>query len=239
MIERIGMGECESMLGGKQIEGVVFKLNNTITKKRSATLKMVAPLFKEFQSAKKVRLTNVTHDEWISEMGKRFDKEPRFHKAVQHLLERGVISEPVHFKHSSMLVRELDEDLMKEFGDELMAMTWARFGPLIIEYARSSFGDWFATTFAENNAAMSLNKDKKKLKNSKTNNPPTSDNNNNNNDNNNNDNEDGNSNISNAAENGDDKQAVNENVESNCENQINNDNNNNNIEERTTEDECA
>ena len=144
IIKDIIEGKRESLLGGPKIEGVVFKLHDLKSGTRS-TQKMVSPEFKEARGVKKLKNLALTNDEWLSALSERFNREARFRKAVQHLNERNSLTGNPK-SDINRLTSELDDDLEKEYKQEIIALLWARFGPIVFEGSRRGFHDWFEAT---------------------------------------------------------------------------------------------
>lgn len=109
------MLDRESFLGGQKIEGVVIKNYSQFTDdKKVAMAKVVCASFKE-KNATNWRAENPTKTDVVQAIIAALKTEARWHKAVQHLRERGELSEsPADI---GKLIKEAQADIEKEERD--------------------------------------------------------------------------------------------------------------------------
>jgi len=148
LITAITKGEIKSMLGG-DVEGVVLKHHSFVDshgKKVSTKLKWVTEKFQERQTEKKPPPEKLTHEGFLVFLGSQFSTEARYHKAVQHLRERGILTDDLP-TNITLLVEELDKDLQEEHTNLFKNYLWVEFSPIIKSHAREGFSQWYKTTF--------------------------------------------------------------------------------------------
>ncbi len=148
LIEQIETGELQSCLGGT-LEGIVLKHHEfSQNNKVSATkLKYVTNKFKERHVIKQPKV-ELSADDFLNSLGNSFCTEGRFHKAYQHLVESGKITENnVKRNDLDKIIGELNTDFDKEYQEELMLLLWTEFSPHIKKLARNNVGIWFMNKF--------------------------------------------------------------------------------------------
>lgn len=148
-------GSLKSYLGG-QIEGLVlkcdsfaykFRKNETIN--RRLALKSVRDSFKEKITMKLEKSEMGTIQEKLEQIGQNYNTEARFHKAIQHLKERGEYKNNV--KDMLNIVYELDNDFEKEYKEEVCEYLWAEFSDTIKANARKGFVDYYKQNYFKKN----------------------------------------------------------------------------------------
>ncbi len=148
LIEQIESGELQSCLGGT-LEGIVLKHHefNQNNKTSATKLKYVTDKFKERHVTKQPKV-ELSADDFLNSLGNSFCTEGRFHKAYQHLVESGKITEGnVKRNDLDKIIGELNVDFDKEYQEEIMLLLWVEFGPLIKKLARNNVGTWFTDKF--------------------------------------------------------------------------------------------
>ncbi len=143
--------ETESVLGGVKIEGIVVKnyKNAFLLGGQPIPLmagKYVSEAFKE------------THREkWGSEFTSRgkwqtfkdsFCTEARWHKAVQHLKEKGALENSP--RDIGKLIAEIKTDISDEEKEEIKTFLWKEFGEEILRGASKGFPEWYKNKLLEN-----------------------------------------------------------------------------------------
>lgn len=156
LIDQIEKEKIESCLGGIP-EGIVLKhhsfyMNDVIM---TIKLKLVATKFKErrdnIKDPKQNKKVYHSPEEFLQKIGSEFCTKARFQKAIQHLAERNEI-DLSQFNHSdvSKVITELNDDFDKEYMDEVLALLWTEFGPIIKKYAREGIGIWLKEEYMDN-----------------------------------------------------------------------------------------
>ena len=131
----------ESILGGTKIEGLVFKNYNRFGQDKKALMgKYVSEKFKEVHESE-FRKENPQSGDILQSLRDSYKTEARWHKAVQHLRDRGEITDTP--KDIPTLLKEVHEDIKKECEDEIKNKLyhWA-----ISHILRSSVGglpEWY------------------------------------------------------------------------------------------------
>jgi hypothetical protein len=152
LITDIIENKLESCLGGIP-EGIVLKHHAfnkgggeiTATKK-----KMVTDKFKERLSHKQEKMV-YSADDFIKRVGLSFAVHARYHKAVQHLLEKDLlIKDKITGNDIHKVTEELNSDFDKEYKEEMMMLLWTEMSPHIKKYAREGLGQWFRETIVDN-----------------------------------------------------------------------------------------
>jgi hypothetical protein len=137
--------ERESILGGTTIEGVVFKNYLRFGRdKKNLMGKFVSEKFKEANGATH-KIKNKL--EVIEEIGNCYKTEARWNKAVQHLQEKGLLTQEP--KDIGPLLKELSTDLLEECGDEIKEKLFKQFWSKINKYACSGFPQWYKSRLAQ------------------------------------------------------------------------------------------
>jgi hypothetical protein len=144
--------DCESILGGNKVEGVVAKNYDRFGKDgRVLMAKFVSPKFKEVHN-KDWKERNPAGIDIITKLGLRYHSEARFAKGVQHLKEAGVLlGEP---RDIGNLIKEVKKDVYEECADEIKETLFAWAWPKIQKATTSGLPDWYkslliAETFIE------------------------------------------------------------------------------------------
>jgi hypothetical protein len=130
-----------SILGGTKIEGMVFKNYNRFGQDKKALMgKYVSEAFKEVHESE-YKKENPQSGDILQSLRDSYKTEARWHKAVQHLSERGELTDTP--KDIAALLKEVHEDIKKECADEIKEKLyrWA-----ISHILRSSVGglpEWY------------------------------------------------------------------------------------------------
>ena len=120
------MLDTMSVLGGQKIEGVVVKNYNRFGQDKKILLgKFVSEAFKETHS-KEWKASNPTQNDVIEHLASTLKTDARWHKAVHHLRERGILENSPH--DIGLLMREVPLDIEKEeidyIKDKLYEWAW-------------------------------------------------------------------------------------------------------------------
>lgn len=133
--------EATSVLGGKKIEGVVVKNYAQFdNEKKSLKGKFVSEEFKEVHKATWGE-ANPGKADMLTFLGMKYATHARWHKAVQHLKENGVLTDSP--KDIGNLMKEVQRDVEEECLQEIMETlaNWAL--PHIRRKVISGIPDWY------------------------------------------------------------------------------------------------
>lgn len=111
-----------SVLGGQKVEGLVFK-NYTRFGRDGKPLfgKYVSPAFREIHGGA-WKKANPGKADMIDMLIQAYRTPARWDKAIQHLRERGLLTDSP--KDIGLLIKEAQEDLFKECGQEIADKLW-------------------------------------------------------------------------------------------------------------------
>jgi hypothetical protein len=133
-----------SILGGKLIEGIVFKAYGRFGEdKKTLMAKYVNPKFRELNPSAE----NQTKADFLTELIETYRSEARWDKAIQHLKEQGaLLGEP---KDIGPLIGEIVRDLKEEEGMGIMARLMRRYWPHIARGATGGFAEYYKRKLME------------------------------------------------------------------------------------------
>lgn len=144
------MLERDSMLGSVKIEGVVVKNYAMFTAdKKVAMAKLVCPQFAE-KNAANWRTSNPTKADVVQTIITQLRSEARWQKAVQHLRERGDLTESP--KDIGPLIKEAQSDILKEEKEWIAEQLLKHALPEIIRGSVGGLPEWYKGELA--NAAF-------------------------------------------------------------------------------------
>jgi hypothetical protein len=135
----------ESCLGGAQIEGVVIKPARYDVfglDKKVLMAKHVSERFKEVHKTE-WRKSNPTRGDVIVGVTEALRTDARWEKAVQHLRERGQITDTP--KDIGALLKEVQADLDREMREEVAHRLIGHFWPEIRRGATRGLPEWYKT----------------------------------------------------------------------------------------------
>lgn len=133
----------QSVLGGQKIEGVVIKpqfYDLYGPDKKVLMGKFVSEAFKEIHG-KAWKLSNPGPTDIRDAIADRYRTPARWQKAVQHLAERGAITDSP--KDIGALLKEVVADVDKECADEMQAQLWAWAWPHIRRKISHGIPEWY------------------------------------------------------------------------------------------------
>jgi hypothetical protein len=137
----------ESMLGGCLIEGVVIKNYAMFTPdKKVAMAKVVSEGFQE-KNAANWKTTNPTRADIVQQLITALRTEARWQKAVQHLRERGELTNSP--RDIAALITEARADIEKEEREWIAAELLKHELPHILRGAIAGLPEWYKTQLAE------------------------------------------------------------------------------------------
>ena len=140
--------QTESYLGGQTVEGVVVKNHGELVAigGRAFPLftKLVNQSFKERNAAEwKVNSGKSQLQDYIDS----FNTEARYHKAVQHLTESGVLEGSP--RDIGALTKEIAVDIEEEEAENIKAALYAMHRKDIIRSAQRGFPEWYKAQLLE------------------------------------------------------------------------------------------
>lgn len=137
----------ESILGGPTIEGIVLKnYNQWGVDHKTLMAKLVAADFREKHDAD-WKLRNPKASSFMELLLEQYATEARWAKAVQHLQEQGkLIGAP---QDIGLLIREIPEDVMKDYEEEIKDAVWAHFKKDFVRGLTRNMPEWYKRKLAE------------------------------------------------------------------------------------------
>lgn len=134
-----------SCLGGQTIEGIVIKNYNRFARDGHALMgKFVSEKFKERNQKnwKEQQSGNVLID-----LGQSYRTESRWEKAIQHLKEKGELTnEP---KDIGSLLKEINQDVLEECSDEIKNKLFKWAWPNLAREVTKGFPQWYKGRLAK------------------------------------------------------------------------------------------
>jgi hypothetical protein len=138
--------DVDSMLGGQKIEGFVVKqYSQEDSDGKTLMAKVVSDRFKEVA---KSTLNRKANKDAVAEIVSAFATEARWHKAVQHLRERGELDGAP--KDIGKLVLEVQHDTLEECEDEIKARLFAAFRKDIVKGLVRGLPQWYKAILLKN-----------------------------------------------------------------------------------------
>lgn len=142
-----GFLERTSFLGGQRIEGVVIKNYARFTGDGKPMMgKYVREDFKELNN-KDFRLRNPAQSDIILALINRYKVPARWEKAAQHLRERGELEHSP--RDIPKVIRETQEDILRECGDEIKEALFKWATKKILGGAVGGLPEWWKQKLAE------------------------------------------------------------------------------------------
>jgi hypothetical protein len=133
-----------SMLGGQQIEGLVFKNHNRFGIDGKILVgKHVSESFKERHGQSfKTQGKNPQQ-----EIGESLNTEARWEKAIQHLREQELLTDSP--KDIGPLLKEIQLDIQEECADEIKELLFKAYWIVISKIATNGFPQWYKDRLAK------------------------------------------------------------------------------------------
>lgn len=139
--------DMESILGEVKIEGVVLKNYSKFdVDKKVLMAKFVSEDFREKHSTS-WKKRNLSQTDFVRDLGETYCTEARFKKAVQHLEEQGELEHSP--KDIGLLMRELHDDLEKEWKEEIQDKLYKHFRRTILKEASKGAPEWYKRQLVE------------------------------------------------------------------------------------------
>ena len=141
--------KSDSFLGREKVEGVVIKNYH----QHILLGGMVFPLFTKYVREEYRERHN---KEWKVQGGKQslieyiqsFQNENRWEKAVQHLRDVGRLTQSP--KDIGALIKEIQDDILEEEGENIKNYLFSQFKKDILRYAIKGFPEWYKDKLLEN-----------------------------------------------------------------------------------------
>lgn len=132
--------EADAFLGGSKVEGVVAKCYTKFYGGKPMMGKLVSDAFKEVHN-KEWKKGNPTKKDVIEQLIDRYRTEARWRKAIQHLREKGELTNSP--RDIGPLLKEISQDVLKEeeesIKEELFKLAW----PQISRGLGREFPQWY------------------------------------------------------------------------------------------------
>lgn len=135
--------QTDSILGGQKIEGVVVKpvdYNLFGLDKKVLMGKFVSEAFKEVHS-KMWKADNPTAGDIVAMLGKTYMTQARWQKALQHLTEKGIITDSP--QDIGALMKEVPTDIKRECEDEIKDKLFAFAWPHVSRMVVRGLPEWY------------------------------------------------------------------------------------------------
>ncbi len=137
----------ESSLGNTTVEGLVVK---NYSQYHLAPYMLGAPVFGKLVREEFKELNRENWGEGIpleERIMRSFPKEPRWHKAVQHLRENGELTGQA--KDIGKLITEVEKDFEQECKEAVKELLWHEFSHSLIANARRGLAEWYKQKLLE------------------------------------------------------------------------------------------
>lgn len=137
----------DSVLGGQKIEGFVIKNYAKFGPDKKALMgKYVSEAFKEIHKVD-WRDRNPSKADVIEVIGQSLRTPARWQKAVQHIRERGLLTDSP--KDIAMLLKEVQVDILKESEAEIKGQLWKHAWPIISRSVIRGLPEWYKQQLLE------------------------------------------------------------------------------------------
>jgi hypothetical protein len=134
-----GLLEQDSTLEGTQLEGIVIKAYDKLTRLGQVMMaKIVSP---EFREAHKSNKTFMRGTNYAAALASDYRTEPRWRKAVQHLRDNGELSNSQ--RDIGPLLKELQTDFEQECAGDVGRQLWEHYRKTILKGIGSGFPEWY------------------------------------------------------------------------------------------------
>lgn len=137
-----------SVLGGTVLEGVVVKnYRQYCTISDFHWISMGKFVREEFKESHAEQWGTISGKNWFDELKASCRSEARWHKAIQHLRDRGELAESV--QDIGKLMAELEKDFVEEEKERLMKIFWRHQSPDILREIKRGFPEWYKEQLAK------------------------------------------------------------------------------------------
>jgi hypothetical protein len=143
--------ERVSVLGKANIEGMVIKAYTQFGQDKKVLMgKWVSEAFKEVHGSEWNK-ANPTKADLITKLVKGLKTDARWEKAIQHLRDAGTLEESP--RDIGNLLREIQNDVKKEVGDEIKDQLFAYYWPQIARGIVGGFPEYYKDRLAKSQFA--------------------------------------------------------------------------------------
>jgi len=143
----VNLLDTESTLGGHKIEGVVIKAYGQFTRDAKVMMgKYVSEAFKE-KHKREWKKGNPGRKDVVQELISSLDTEARYHKAIQHLRDDGLLTDSP--KDIGPLMKELKRDTQDEEKEWVAEKLVAHFMPQIMRGVGRGFPQFYKDLLME------------------------------------------------------------------------------------------
>lgn len=136
--------KVESSLGGTKIEGVVFK--NYVHQTPFGDPAFAKYVSEEFKEQHRSNLDWKQGKDLYDALGSQFATEARWRKSVERLRDSGELEGSP--KDIGRLLKELSQDLLDEYGDEIKERVWKNAWKRIAKASTRGFAEWYKRELA-------------------------------------------------------------------------------------------
>lgn len=139
--------ETTSFLGNTTVEGIVVK---NYSQYHLAPYMQGAPVFGKFVREEFKELNRENWGQGIpleERIMQSFPKEPRWHKAVQHLRERGELTGEA--RDIGKLITEVEKDFEEECREAAKELLWNEYSHSLVASARRGVAEWYKQKLLE------------------------------------------------------------------------------------------
>lgn len=138
----------ESCLGGTVLEGVVVKnYHKYCTISDFNWISMGKFVREEFKEIHAEQWGQISGQNWFDELKETLRSEARWQKAIQHLRERGELTETV--QDIGKLMVEVEKDLKEEEKERIKDLLWKHQFPELLRHVKRGFPEWYKEWLAK------------------------------------------------------------------------------------------
>ncbi len=138
----------ESFLGGTVLEGIVVKnYHQYCTLSDFNWISMGKFVREEFKETHAEQWGHISGKNWFDEMKETLRTEARWQKAIQHLKERGELTESV--QDIGKLLAEIERDFVEEEKERVKGILWKHQSPEILRHIKRGAPEWYKEWLAK------------------------------------------------------------------------------------------
>jgi len=136
-----GFLKSVSILGGQRVEGIVIKnYSKPDADGKLLKGKIVSDDFKEVHKVKWGE-SNPSKGDKVQRIVEAYRQPTRWHKAIQHLAEEGILTETP--KDIGALMKEVNNDILTEEVDNIKELLWTAFQKDIMRGVTAGLPEWY------------------------------------------------------------------------------------------------
>ncbi len=138
----------ESVLGGTILEGIVVKnYRQYCTLSDFNWISMGKFVREEFKETHAEQWGEISGQNWFDKLKETLRTEARWQKAMQHLREKGELTESV--QDIGRLMVEIEKDFTEEEKERLKEIFWKHQSPEILRHIKRGFPEWYKEWLAK------------------------------------------------------------------------------------------